>query len=115
MCLPHRESFVKNEMLFQVWLLLVPIVNLIQIQWNLTFFMASFTAKFPLSFNSLDDKKNHSFDTQLNLPLQEFIFCVISAFFFIVASALIVSWGAVNNIFNAAGVSFKFPRIKNIF
>ena len=48
-CVPYRESFVKDEKLFRICLLFVPIVNLNWIQWNPTFFMTSFIARITYS------------------------------------------------------------------
>ena len=51
MYLPYKGSFVKDAKLFQIWLLLVPIVSLNRILCNPTFFMTSFIVKISL-FNS---------------------------------------------------------------
>ena len=41
MCRLYRKSIVDDKKLFKIWLLLIPVLILKQIQWNPTFFITS--------------------------------------------------------------------------
>ena len=80
-CLPHRGTFMKDKKLFQIWLLLLPIVNLNQILWNSAFSMTLLIARISYSITyiytnwnvekigeTINEKRNCKFYTTSPLP-----------------------------------------------